>query len=269
MFDDFLIRAITAGLGIAIIAGPLGCLVVWRRMAFFGDSLAHAALLGIALALVIDISPDYGVPSATIAACGILLALRHKTKLSSDTMLSIIAHSTLALALVVIALVDSYEISVMALLMGDILAVSKQDLIVIYGGGTVVLGILIRHWHRLVAATISPEIATAEGMSPQKSEWVFMLLVALVVAIALKLIGALLITALMIIPAATARRLSATPEIMAVAAIIVGIISMGGGVYGSYTYDTPTGPTIILTATLLFALSFLVKQHGGSRKDKE
>lgn len=261
MLDDFLVRAVVAGIGIAIVAGPLGCLIIWRRMAFFGDSLAHASLLGVALALAFDLAPAFAVPLVTMLACAILLGFTRQTTFAPDTILSIVAQSTLALGLVLISLIGSYEVSIMGVLLGDILAVSKQDIALIYGGGAIILAVLVRYWRRLVVATISQEIAVAENMSPRQSDAIFMFLIALVVAIALKLVGALLITALLIIPAATARRFSPTPEIMAVIAILIGMTSLTSGIFASLHLDTPTGPTIILAGTICFALSLLIPQR--------
>jgi len=258
MFDDFLTRSILAGVAIAIIAGPLGCLIVWRRMSFFGDSLAHSALLGVALGVAIDLSPQIAVPMVTFAVCFILVAIKRRSHLPSDAVLGIIAHSTLALGLVTISLLGSYELSVMRVLLGDILSVTKQDLAIIYGGGGLILIGLFFYWRAFLAATISPDIATAEGLSPQQSEWIFMVMIALVVAIALKLIGALLITAMLVIPAAAARRLSPTPEIMAGIAILIALLAMGGGIFGSLQFDTPTGPSIVLAAAAMFGIVHLL-----------
>lgn len=261
MLDDFLIRALLAGIGVALIAGPLGCLVVWRRMAFFGDSLAHSSLLGIALGVALDMSPHAMVPLVTLAVCIGLVMLQRRSHLPSDTALGIIAYSTLALGLVMISLTGSYEISVMGVLLGDILSVSKQDLAIIYGGGGIILVVLFRFWRPLLAATVSRDIAIAEGLKPKQSEWAFMLMIALVVAIALKLVGALLITAMLIIPAATARRFSATPETMAIAATIIGVLAIAGGLFSSLQFDTPTGPSIILTAAIIFTLVHLLMRQ--------
>ena len=258
MLDDFLIRALIAGIGIAALTGPLGCLVVWRRMAFFGDTLAHSSLLGIALGLIIGVSTQVAVPIVTFAICISLVYLQRRSHLPSDTVLGIVAHSTLALGLVMISLVGSYEVSVMGILLGDILSVSKQDIAIIYGGGACVLVLLLKFWRPMLASTVSPDIATAEGLKPKQSEWVFMLLIALVVAVSLKLIGALLITAMLIIPAATARRFSNTPEAMVLAAIIIGMVSIGGGLFSSLHLDTPTGPSIILIAAIIFSAVHLI-----------
>lgn len=262
MFDDFFIRALFAGIGLAIIVGPLGCLIIWRKMAFFGDTLAHAALLGIALAILIDISPLVGVPLVTLASCIVLMIAKRTPSLSSDTILAILAHSTLALGLVLISLTGGRSLDVNGLLFGDILAVDTTDLLVIYAGGGAILAIIIWQWRRLIAATLSPEIAEAEGLSPQRAEWLFMMLIALVVSIAVKLVGVLLITALMIIPAAAARRLVSSPEMMAGLASLLGVIGVIAGLYGSAEFDIPSGPAIILAGgLLLLGLSFVPRRR--------
>lgn len=261
MFDDFFIRALFAGIGLAIIVGPLGCLIIWRKMAFFGDTLAHAALLGIALAILIDISSLVGVPLVTLASCIALMIAKRTPSLSSDTILAILAHSTLALGLVLISLTGGRSLDVNGLLFGDILAVDTTDLLVIYAGGGAILAIIIWQWRRLIAATLSPEIAEAEGLSPQRAEWLFMMLIALVVSIAVKLVGVLLITALMIIPAAAARRLVSSPEMMAGLASLLGVIGVIAGLYGSAEFDIPSGPAIILAGgLLLLGLSFVPRR---------
>ena len=258
MFDDFFVRALLSGIGLAVVMGPLGCLIIWRKMAFFGDTLAHAALLGIAMALLTGISPLLGVPMVTLGVCGALLLAQRSPNLSSDTVLAILAHSTLALGLVLISLTGGRSINVEALLFGDILAVSKTDLIIIYGGGSIILGLIIWQWRQLLAATLSPEIAEAEGLAPQRAEWLFMMLIALVVSIAIKLVGVLLITALMIIPAATAQRLAGSPEIMAVLASILGVIGVTTGLFGAAEFDTPVGPSVILAAAIMLLILTIV-----------
>ena len=261
MFDDFFIRALFAGIGLAVIVGPLGCLIIWRKMAFFGDTLAHAALLGIALAILADVSSLIAVPFVTLAICIAIMVAKRTPSLSSDTILAILAHSTLALGLVLVSVTGGRNVDVNGLLFGDILSVDTTDLLVIYAGGGAILAIIVWQWRRLVAATLSPEIAEAEGLSPQRTEWLFMVLIALVVSIAVKLVGVLLITALMIIPAAAARRLVTSPEMMAVLASILGVIGVIAGLYGSAEFDTPSGPSIIVAgALLLLGLTFVPRR---------
>ncbi len=257
MFDDFFVRAVIAGIGLALAAGPLGCFVVWRRMAYFGDTMAHSGLLGIALAFLFEINTTAGVFVVATGVALALLALHRREGLSTDTLLGILAHSTLALGLVIVAAMTWIRIDLLAFLFGDILSVTRTDLAVIYGGAAAVLAVVAVLWRHMLAATISPELAAAEGLRPERARLVFMLLLATVIAITMKLVGVLLITSLLIIPAATARRFSSTPEAMAVIAAAVGVIAAVGGLFGSLHFDTPSGPSIVVAALLLFLVSLL------------
>lgn len=257
MLDDFFARALVAGIGIAVIAGPLGCFVVWRRMAYFGDTMAHSALLGIALALLLQVNVTAGVFAVVAAVAVALLLLQRRRGLSTDSLLGILSHSSLAVGLVLVAFMSWVRIDLTGLLFGDILAVSKTDIAVIYGGGAAVLALLAWLWRPLLAATVSEEVAEAEGMAPERARIVFMLMLAAVIAIAMKVVGILLITALLIIPAATARRLAATPEQMAVLAALTGGLAAAGGLFGSLEFDTPSGPSIVVAGLGLFLLSLL------------
>ena len=255
MLDDFFTRALVAGIGVAIVAGPLGCFIVWRRLAYFGDTLSHAALLGVAMAFLLEINITLAVFLVSALVSVSLLLLQKRATLSSDSLLGLLAHSSLALGLVVLAFMTWVRIDLMGFLFGDILAVSKTDIAVIYGGGAMILIVLALIWNRLFAATVNRELAEAEGMNPDGANLVFMLLMATVIAIAMKIVGVLLITAMLIIPAATARRFASGPEQMAVLAAVVGAASVTGGLYGSLQWDTPSGPTIVVAALALFLLS--------------
>lgn len=257
MLDDFFIRALVAGIGLALTTGPLGCLIVWRRMAYFGDTMAHSALLGVALAFLFEINLTVGVFIAAMLVSIALLALQRRGALSTDALLGILSHSTLAIGLVMIAFMSWVRIDLMGFLFGDILAVSRLDIALIYGGGALVLGLVAWLWRPLLAATVNEELARAEGMAPERSRLVFMLMMALVIAIAMKIVGILLITALMIIPAAAARRFATTPEQMAVMASVIGAVAVIGGLFGSLEFDTPSGPSIVVAALALFLLSLL------------
>ncbi|MEP4293482.1 MAG: metal ABC transporter permease, partial [Rhizobiaceae bacterium] len=216
MLDDFFTRALITGIGVALVAGPLGCFIVWRRLAYFGDSLSHAALLGVAFGLLADINLTLSVLVVCIAVSAILLLLQSRSNISSDALLGIFSHGALSLGLVALALTSWIRIDVMGLLFGDILAVSKTDILFTYVGGAVILGILILIWRPLFAATVNRELAEAEGMKPAQTNIIFTLLTAAVIALSIKIVGVLLITALLIIPAATARRIASTPETMAI-----------------------------------------------------
>ncbi|MGJ3259132.1 MAG: metal ABC transporter permease [Rhodospirillales bacterium] len=267
IMDEFLVRALLAGIGVAVIAGPLGCFIIWRRMAYFGDTMAHSALLGVALAVLMDVSITGSVFLVAALGALALIALQRRAPLSSDALLGILSHSTLALGIVIVAMMTWLRIDLMAYLFGDILAVSWADIFVIYGGGAVVLGILAAIWRPLLAGTVSAELAAAEGMHPERARIAFMLLMAAVIAIAMKVVGILLITSLLIIPAAAARRFASGPEMMAGLAALAGVISVAAGLSGSLAFDTPSGPSIVCAAALMFLLSLVPARLRGMRRE--
>lgn len=258
MLDDFMIRATLAGIGVAFAAAPLGCFVVWRRMAYFGDATAHAAILGVALSLALEISV---FPGALLVALLMALAV---TWLSGrgyamDTLLGVMAHSALAFGLVAVSFLSGVRIDLMAYLFGDILAVSRGDLVVIWGGALVVIGLIVWRWSALLTATLNEELAYASGIDPRREQLVLTIALAMTVAVAIKVVGVLLIAALLIIPAAAARGLARTPEGMALIAAGLGALSALAGLRGAYHFDTPAGPTIVCGAAILFVLVNLVQ----------
>ena len=255
MFDDFFARALIAGIGIAVVTGPLGCLVIWRRLSYFGDTLAHSALLGVTLAYAFsfNISLSVFIISGTVAL--LLISLQKRTKLAGDSLLGLLAHSSLAIGLVLIGFLSSIRFDLMGLLFGDILAVTTQDILIIWFGGLIILGILFYIWKSIFAATVNYDLAAAEGMKPDLSNFIFTILLAGVIAISIKMIGALLITGLLLIPAATARSLSNNPFQMVILSILVGITSVITGLFGSLELNTASGPSIVVAALVLFILS--------------
>jgi len=255
MFDDFFTRALIAGIGIAIVTGPLGCLVIWRRLSYFGDTLAHSALLGVTLAYAFsfNISLSVLIISGTVAL--LLISLQKRTKLAGDSLLGLLAHSSLAIGLVLIGFLSSIRLDLTGLLFGDILAVTTQDILIIWFGGLVILGILFYIWKSIFAATVNYDLAAAEGMKPDLSNFIFTILLAGVIAISIKMIGVLLITGLLLIPAATARILSNNPFQMVILSILVGITSVITGLFGSLELNTASGPSIVVAALVLFILS--------------
>ena len=255
--DDFLFRALLAGAGVALIAGPLGCFIVWRRMAYFGDTMAHSALLGVALSVLFDVNITLGVFVVATFGALALIMMQRRAPLSSDALLGILSHSMLALGIVIVAMMTWLRIDLMAFLFGDILAVSWTDIVVVYAGGALILAFLIFIWRPLLAGTVSSELAAAESLHPERARIIFMLLMAAVIAIAMKIVGILLITSLLIIPAAAARRFASSPEMMAVLAAIIGVIAVCVGLFGSLTWDTPSGPSIVVAAAMIFLLSLL------------
>ena len=262
MLDDFFVRAIFAGVGLALTTGPLGCFIIWRRMAYFGDTIAHSALLGVALSLLFELNLTLAVFAVAALVSVLLLFLQKRQALSADALLGILSHATLAIGLVMVAFMSWVRIDLIAFLFGDILAVSSIDIALIWGGGLFVLVAMAWLWRPLLAATVNAELAEAEGLQPERARLFFMLLMAVVIAIAMKIVGIMLITSLLIIPAAAARRFSATPEIMAVLASVIGAAAVVGGLFGSLTYDTPSGPSIVVAALILFILSLLpLRRH--------
>jgi zinc transport system permease protein len=257
MLDDFFIRALVAGIGVALVAAPLGCFIVWRRMAYFGDTIAHSALLGVALALLLQVNLTLAVFVVAALISLVLLALQRNGTLSSDALLGILSHSALALGLVVIAFMPNVRIDLMAYLFGDILAVSRADIAVVWLGGLAALAVLVRIWRPLLAETVSPDLARAEGLQPERARLLYMLLIAAVIAISMKIVGILLVTALLIVPAAAARGLAPTPERMAVIAAVIGVASVSAGLYGSLAFDTPSGPSIVVAALACFLIGLL------------
>jgi len=250
--DAFLINAVLGGAGVALVTGPIGCFVVWRRMAYFGDSLAHSALLGVAVGFLTGVDLNIGIVATCLALAALLVLLQRQKRLATDTALGILSHGALALGLVAISFLGTVRVDLLAYLFGDILAVSRSDLAWIWGGGLVALAGLVLLWRPLLALTVHEELAAAEGVPVVRLKLALMLLIALVVAIAMKVVGILLITSLLIIPAATARRFARSPESMAVSATIVGVAAVLIGLWGSLQFDTPSGPSIVVAAVALF-----------------
>jgi zinc transport system permease protein len=254
LLDNFLILAALAGLGVAIAAAPLGCFVVWRRMAYFGDATAHASILGVALALTFSTSVFAGVLVVSLIMA-ITVSTLSGRGYAMDTLLGVLAHSALAFGLVAVSLLQGVRIDLMAYLFGDILAVGTTDLVVIWGGAVLVLALVAWRWSALLTATLNPDLAYASGIDPKREQWVLTVALTLVVAVAIKVVGVLLIAAMLIIPAAAARPFASTPERMALIATLIEALSALGGLQLSYRFDTPTGPTIVCLAAVMFVLS--------------
>lgn len=256
MLDDFLLRAGLAAVGLSLATGPLGSFVVWRRMAYFGDATAHAAILGVALALATDLPIGLGTLVVALAMAVTVAGLSVRGW-AMDTTLGVLAHSALAFGLVAISFFPTVRTDLSSYLFGDILAVSRTDLALIWGGALVVLALLAWRWQALLTSTVNEDLAHAAGIRPDRERLVLVIALALVVAVALKVVGALLIAAMLIIPAAAARSFARTPEAMALTAIGIGAVSGLGGLGLSIWQDTPTGPSIVVVAALLFLLATL------------
>lgn len=258
---ELLLPGWLAGVLLAAAAGPLGSFVVWRRMSYFGDTLAHASLLGVAFGLLLDVNPFYAVIAVTLILALVLVWLERRPQLSIDTLLGIMAHSALSLGLVVVALMSNVRVDLMAYLFGDLLSVTIEDIWMIGAGVVIVLTVLGWQWRNLLSMTINPEMAHVDGVNLVRARTILMLITALTIGLAMKFVGALIITSLLIIPAATARRFARTPEQMAGVAVLIGCIAVTGGLTFSAFYDTPAGPSVVLCAAVLFVLSLSKKQQ--------
>lgn len=254
---DFILRALLAGLCIAIVAGPLGAFVVWRRMSYFGDTLAHSSLLGIAIGILLDMNLQLAVIASSVLFAVILILLQRNKTLSTDTLLGILAHSTLAFGILILSLSSTVQINLVGYLFGDLLTIATVDLWWIAGCAAVIATLLAMYWNSLLAVTVHEELARVEGVPVDWLHAMMVLMVALLIAVSMKIIGVLLITSLLIIPPAAARRLAETPEQMALGASVVGALAVCGGLLMSYYLDTPAGPSIVVAACVFFLLSYL------------
>ena len=257
MFDDFIVRAFAAGIGLAFITGPLGCFIVWRRLSYFGDTIAHSALLGVVIAYALDFNLIIAVFVVSCLLALSLLFLQRRTNLPDDALLGLLAHSVLAIGLVLLGILSFIRIDLMGLLFGDILSVNVTDLLFVWIGGGIVLIVLILIWRPLFAGTVNLELAKAEGLNPDLANAIFTLLIASVIAISIKIVGILLITGLLIIPASASRNLSSTPIQMAIISSIIGVASVVLGIQTSMIWNTPTGPTILTITLGAFILTLL------------
>ncbi|MGB1237092.1 MAG: zinc ABC transporter permease subunit ZnuB [Pseudomonadales bacterium] len=258
MWYDFLIYALLGGLGVALVSGPLGAFVVWRRMSYFGSSLAHSALLGVAVGIFLEVNVNIAVVICCLVLAMVLVSMQRQRLIATDTLLGIVAHGSLSLGLVTISFVENVRVDLMAFLFGDLLTILPQDLYWIFIGGAAVLGLLYRYWPQLIAMTISEELAAVEGVPVGAMRTLLMLMIALVIAVAMKIVGVLLITSLLIIPAASARPLSDTPERMAVLASLLGCTAVVLGLLASFEFDTPAGPSVVVVAMLQFILLYAI-----------
>ncbi len=257
MFDDFIVRAFAAGIGLAFITGPLGCFIVWRRLSYFGDTISHSALLGVVIAYALDFNLIIAVFVVSCLLALSLLFLQRRTNLPDDALLGLLAHSMLAIGLVLLGILSFIRIDLMGLLFGDILSVNVTDLLFVWIGGSIVLIVLILIWRPLFAGTVNLELAKAEGLNPDLANAIFTLLIAIVIAISIKIVGILLITGLLIIPASASRNLSSTPIQMAIISSIIGVASVVLGIQTSMIWNTPTGPTILTITLGVFILTLL------------
>ncbi|HVJ78662.1 MAG TPA: metal ABC transporter permease [Hyphomicrobium sp.] len=260
--EPFIWRAFLAAVGLALIAAPLGCIVVWRRMSYVGETLAQAGLLGVALGLALHIDLTLGVIVTAIAAAGVLTLLGRQRQVPLDSALGLTHHATLALGIIAISLAKGPGIDLMSYLFGDVFAVTRTDLIWIYAGGAVVLAAVFILWKPLIRLSLHEDLATAEGIDPRWPRAAFDLLLAIVIAVAMKIVGVLLVMAFLVVPAVAARPLSGTPERMALLAAVIAVASTAAGLWLSLSSDLPGGPSIVIAMCTVAAISLLA----GSRR---
>ena len=257
---ELLLPALTAGLAVAVVAGPMGAFVIWRRMAFFGDTLAHGALLGATLGLAAGVALYPAVVAFSLVLALLLVVLQQKFPLPADALLGIVSHSTLAAGIIAVSLLPAVQVDLFAFLFGDLLAVVWTDVAWLAGGSALILALLVNRWRALLSITVDEDMARVEGVPVTATRVLLMLMLALLIAGAIRTVGVLLITSLLIIPAAGARRLARTPEQMALFASVVGMIAVVGGLTLSWFADPPGGPSIVVTAAALFALSLAARR---------
>jgi zinc transport system permease protein len=253
--EPFFLRALLAGLGLAVVSAPLGCFLVWQRMAFFGETIAHACLLGVALGLALHLDLTAAAVAVALLSGLSLVLLGRQRAVPADTLLSLLSHAALALGVLATAMAQGRSVDLMGYLFGDIFSVTYDDLVWLALGGLIVLAGMARLWRPLLAIAVHEEIAAAEGVDRGRVRLLFVLLLALVIAIALKVVGALLAVAFLIIPAAAARPLSTTPERMAAIAACVAVLGVTAGLSMSLAFDTPGGPSIVVALAVLAGLS--------------
>lgn len=257
--EAFFIYALCGGIGVALTSGPLGSFIVWKRMAYFGDAMSHSALLGIALGFLFHLDITLGIVIAAALFSFLLAYLQRQQSFASDTLLGILAHSSLALGLVVLSQMKTLRIDLMGYLFGDILAISPQDIVVIYAYMVLTLLVVIVYWKNILLMVIQPDLAEVEGVDTEKTKLLIMLLIAVFIALSIKIVGIMLVTSMLIIPAAAARRIAHTPEQMVIFASMIGVTAVVGGLFASLEWDTPSGPSIVVVAVGLFVASSLLK----------
>jgi len=257
MIEPFVLRALLAGLGLGLLAAPLGCLVVWRRMSYFGSTIAHSGLLGVALGLMFSLDLTVSVLLVALAIAMLLIVLQRQKLLPMDSLLGLLSHASLAAGIIAAAKLSGQRLDLMGYLFGDIYSVSWGDLTWIYVGAGLVLLVTAGFWRTLVALSVHEELAAAEGFNTRGAEAVFIVTLAVTIAIAMKIVGILLIIAFLIMPAAAARPFATTPETMVGFASLIAFAGVAGGLALSYQLDLPGGPSIVMVLALLSAVSLM------------
>lgn len=258
--DPFLIRAILAAVGLAIVSAPLGCAVVWSRMAYFGEAIAQACLIGVALGLALNVEPTWTVFAVAVAAAFLVLGLSRQKFLPLDSVLGLVHHGTLSLGVLLTVAIAGPSLDLMSYLFGDIYAITNANLVLIFSGGLAILIATYFVWEPLLRLSVNEQLAEAEGVNPMWIRMCFVLLIAVFVAAAIKVVGVLLVIAFLIIPSVAARPFASTPERMVLFTVIAGLLSVGLGIFASLQLDAPGGPAIVVMMAAVAVLAVVFGQ---------
>ena len=256
--DDFLVRSVIAGLIMVAIAAPMGCLMVWQRLAFLSDTLGHAAVMGVGLGLLLEVTPVFGVLAVALLIVYSLNRVNSFNSALSETTLAIISHTGLAGGIILVGLLPAQSVNLEAILFGDLLATTRADLVRLLITTVVLLLLLLHHWRSFVAVSVSREIAQAEGIQVRKVQFLMYIMIALLVAVMMKVMGVLLIAAMLVIPTTSARLFSRSPEQMVAVSALYGLGALAGGIGSSFQFDWQTGPAIVVIATLLLLATLAI-----------
>ena len=252
--DPLFLRPLAAGIALAVLGAPLGCLVVWRRVAFFGETLAHVALPGIAVALLLGLPPFAGALTAALITAALFALLEGELPAQTDSLLATLAHVGLSAGLIVLAVSGRIRIDPMALLVGDILALSPADAAITLGLAAAGLLLIARTWRSLVFIALHRDLAQVSGIPARAFDLAFLAGLSAYVALATRLVGVLLVTSLLVIPAFAAQARARTPEGAAVIAAALAAGAVAVGLTLSFLWDWPSGPAVVVAAGAAFAL---------------
>ncbi len=249
---DLFTNVVLVILAISIAVGPLGSFVVWQRLSYFGDTVSHSAVLGVTIAMIMKVNYIFGILVVAFVPSLILLNLRNCY--TKDMMFSIVSNSSTAVALVLFSIIAPYT-SIMSLLFGDILTVDSSDILLTYFLACVIVVVTVTQWKNLLLITISRNLAIVANINVKLLQLTFMTLLSIFIALSINVVGALLVTSLLVVPTATARVLTHKPVSMVVISSIICFIASLGGLLISFQFDSPTGPSIIVASTAVLILS--------------
>ncbi|KDB19613.1 metal ABC transporter permease [Wolbachia endosymbiont of Glossina morsitans morsitans] len=256
--QDFFINSLVAVVVISLVTGALGSFMIWQRLSYLGDSLSHSSLLGVALALIFEISPSLSIMLIAITFA-ILLSLNFNRLYSADTILNIVTNVVLSSSLILMSFLPSGNNSIISSLFGDILTLDQSDIVLIFLTSAVVTLILIFRWRYWLMISINQDLAVVEKINVNFVRLEFLITLAIFIAIAAKLIGILLVAAFLLIPAASARLISKTPMEMIIVATVFSVISGISGLMLSASFDLLTGPAIILVAAVYLIIAYFIR----------